>query len=125
MNNSRKFKIMRHPIEEQNRQQAKFLEGMDTKERSFHARLFRIGNASYCYYQRTKGDIEPTHQYFEEWLTGLPENIKSDLKTKSFESCKTHIPFLRYVMERNDIGMDEWMGNHLSEADYNWWQSQK
>lgn len=33
--------------------------------------------------------------------------------------CKGILSFTRYVMEKNDIGMDEWMKKHLSEDDYN------
>ena len=28
------------------------------------------------------------------------------------------VPFTRYVNERTDIGMDEWMKDHLSSEDY-------
>ena len=32
------------------------------------------------------------------------------------------IPFTRYVNERNDIGMRDWMQEHLSPSDFNYWQ---
>lgn len=31
---------------------------------------------------------------------------------------KNMIPFIQYVNERNDIGMDAWMRENLSEEDY-------
>jgi len=40
------------------------------------------------------------------------------MKKQGFEACKSTLPFTRYVNERRDIGMDEWMKQHLSEEDY-------
>lgn len=52
-------------------------------------------------------------------MIALPEDVRSYMKNKGFELCKGVLSFTRYVMEKNDIGMDEWMKNHLSEDDYN------
>lgn len=117
--------MMKHPIEKYNEQQAKFLEGLSSEERPFHDRLFRIGNASYCYYQQSNKEVAPTEPEYHEWLSGLPDNIGHDMKAKGFEKCKTNISFLRYLLEKRDIGLGEWMQRHLSIEDYNWWQSQK
>lgn len=40
------------------------------------------------------------------------------MRRLGFEGCKTMVPFTRYVNERTDIGMDEWMKDHLSSEDY-------
>ena len=40
------------------------------------------------------------------------------MKIMGFELFKGIISFSRYVMEKNDIGMDKWMQNNLSEDDY-------
>jgi hypothetical protein len=108
---------MKHPNKEQQDNQKKFLAKLPKDQREEHARLFRFGNASYIYHQEAE-ELEPTETDFEEWLTGLPENIRSDMRNRGFESCKSIISFTRYVMEKNDIGMDEWMKQHLSESDY-------
>lgn len=112
---------MEHPNKKQQENQAKFLSELPKEEREEHARLFRFGNAAYIYHQESK-DLEPTETDFEEWLTGLPETMRIDMKNKGFESCKSVLSFSRYVMEKNDIGMEEWMKNHLSEDDYNEYQ---
>jgi hypothetical protein len=44
------------------------------------------------------------------------------MRMLGFEACKTMIPFTRYVNERNDIGMRDWMQEHLSPGDFNYWQ---
>ena len=116
---SRTQTIMEHPLEQCRINQKEFLETCPESLRGFHAVTFRIGNATYVYHQLaydTSDEILRT--YYEEWLEGLPPGIKEDMKTKGFERGKNALPFTRYVNERNDIGMNEWMQAHLSAEDY-------
>ncbi|MDR2916183.1 MAG: hypothetical protein LBV74_15385 [Tannerella sp.] len=96
-------------------------------EKEFHARIFRIGNAAYIYHQLATSTTnnETLKVYYQEWLEGLPANIKADMETKEFDQCKNMFPFTRYVNERNDIGMNEWMKEHLSEEYYKDYKSGK
>lgn len=112
------FNKMKHPNKQQQENQAKFLSELPEEEREEHARIFRFGNAAYIYHQEA-ADLEPTETDFEEWLAGLPENIRKGMREKGFESCKNVLSFSRYVLEKNDMGMKEWMKNHLSDEDYN------
>ena len=109
---------MKHPNKEQRENQKKFLAKLPEEQRENHARLFRIGNATYIYHQQAK-ELEPTKTDFDMWLTGLPKNIRTDMKIKGFELCKGVLSFTRYVMEKNDIGMEEWLKQNLSKDDYN------
>ena len=109
---------MKHPNKEQQENQKKFLEKLPKEQREEHALLFRFGNAAYIYHQTAK-ELEPTETDFKEWLKWLPENIRSDMKIKGFKSCLSVLSFSRYVMEKNDSGMRQWMKQHLSENDYN------
>lgn len=45
---------MRHPIEIHNQNQAELLASLPEEKREWMARMFRIGNATYCYYNRAK-----------------------------------------------------------------------
>lgn len=108
---------MEHPNKEQRENQANFLKSIPKEEREEHARLFRFGNAS-CAYHLEAEQLEPTETDFKEWLEGLPENVRKDMEIRGFELCKGVVSFTRYVMEKNDIGMSEWMKQHLSESDY-------
>lgn len=108
---------MEHPNKKQREAQAKLLEELPKNEREEHARLFRFGNAAYIYHEQAE-TFKPTESDFEEWLIALPKEVRKDMKMKGFESCKGVISFTRYVMEKNDIGMNEWMKNNLSEDDY-------
>ena len=60
---------------------------------------------------------------FLGWLEGLPSNIRTAMEEKGFEGCKTALPFTRHVMERNNVGLNEWMKTHLSNDDFEWWSS--
>ncbi len=108
---------MEHPIRENRENQARFLEEIEEGQRPFHAQLFRLGNAAYIYHARSD-EFEPTKIDFTEWLGGLPTNIRKDMEIKGFELCKGVLSFSRYVMEKNDIGMTEWMKQNLNEKDF-------
>lgn len=114
---------MEHPNSECRKMQEEFLKNCPPEEREFHARLFRYGNAAYIYHQLVKApsNKDSLKVYYEEWLQGLPPNIAEDMKKKGFEQCKSLFPFTRYVNERADIGMRDWMKEHLSEEDYNYY----
>ncbi len=157
---------MRHPIEKYNQQQAAMLAELPESERAYMARFFRIGNATYRYYQRArelavftrtvdadvaapsdsvaalvawlKQQIEQANDpegtrlavesrsarelltvYFEEFLAGLPhEGLRRRMKEEGIDQATRSIPFLRYLLERHDIGMDDYLRQHLSEEDY-------
>jgi len=115
---------MVHPDEQIQKKQSDFLNQCPLSEREDHATLFRIGNASYIYHQLAHDtSVNLLESYYDEWLDGLPPNIMKRMKEQGFEKCKSMLPFTRYVNERKNVGMDEWMKEHLSEADYKEYKS--
>lgn len=112
---------MKHPDPKCQEAQDEFLRNCPPEEREFHARFFRIGNAAYRYHQlaNTPKNEDSMKLYYEEWLNGLPPHISADMRARGFEYCKAALSFTRYVNERTDIGLEEWMKEHLSEEDYN------
>lgn len=114
---------MKYPEDNYNKSQAKFLEGLSQADRPFHAMMFRIGNAASEYHKQAQKEYQPTQQDYEEWLAGLPENIRLAMRAKGFENCRTNSPFTRFVLERRDVGLDEWMKEHLSDEDYTFWKN--
>ena len=57
--------------------------------------------------------------YFEEYLEGLPnDQLRAGERTRGLEAGKRSWAFRRYVLERNDLGMDEFMRLNLSGDDY-------
>lgn len=136
---------MRHPIESCNEEQARFLASLPNNLVEFWARQFRLGNATYCYqtqFSQFSGESEETalewlerqlmgapdpenrtaaellNVYFDEWLDGLPEAIRSVEQQRGVDEAKRSYPFRRYVLERNDLGMDEFLKKNLSAEDY-------
>ena len=67
---------------------------------------------------------EATEQDFVDYLEGLPPKIRKYMEYDGLEKCRTHYPFTRFVMERRDLGMDEWMQQHLSEEEFQWYKEQ-
>jgi len=115
---------MVHPNEKIRKNQEDFLNQCPLADREFHATLFRIGNVSFKYHQQAYNTSDKMLKaYYDEWLEGLPSNIKESMKKHGFERCKSMLPFTRYVNERNDTGMDKWMKERLSEEDYQIWKS--
>jgi len=114
---------MKHPNPEIQKNQEKFLEECPEDQKIFHERLFRIGNTTIAYHQHALNVSNKTQEiYFKEWLEGLPSHISADMREKGLQKCKTMLPFTRYVNERNDIGMEEFMKEHLSEEDFNYYK---
>ncbi len=111
---------VKHPLEQMNINQENFIQNVSENEREFHELLFSYGNAVYIYHSL---DIEPTLQDFEEWLDGLDEVIRLDMQNKGFENCKSVLSFTRYVRERKDIGMEEFVKEKMGIEDYEKHQS--
>ncbi|GEO05527.1 hypothetical protein AAE02nite_31910 [Adhaeribacter aerolatus] len=113
---------VKHPDESCNQIQETFLAKCPAEERRFHELLFTHGNISYRYHQEAK-EFNPTVKDFEEWLEGLPENMRHDMQQRGFEACKGILSFTRYVNEKNDIGLDEYVRQQMGSADFAEYQS--
>ncbi len=40
------------------------------------------------------------------------------MRKDGFEACKTVLPFTRYIMEKNDVGMEEFVKENMGDEDY-------
>lgn len=110
---------VKHPLEQKNINQENFIQSISENEREYHELLFSYGNAVYIYHSL---DIEPTLQDYEEWLDGLDEVIRLDMENKGFEKCKMILSFTRYVRERKDIGMEEFVKEKMGIEEYEKYQ---
>ena len=81
--------------------------------------LARVNRAVLSYY--AQADQYKTETNFYSWLSTLSEFLKEDFHKKGFEKSKNSLPFMRFVLELNDIGMDEHMKANLSKEDYMIW----
>lgn len=108
---------MTHPDEHINKAQQDFLASCEPDDRQMHELLFKVGNATYRYYMEAKSS-SPSEAIWLEWLEGLREPVKATMKKIGFQGCKSVLPFLRYVNERNDLGLEAYIEANLSKSDY-------
>lgn len=107
---------VKHPIEENNLKQEEFIKNLEEEsDKNFHSLLFAFGNATYLYHNLA---FEATESDYKEWLEGLGEPIRNDMKNKGFEACKSILSFTRYVREKKDIGMVEFIKEQMGEQEY-------
>lgn len=65
---------------------------------------------------------ELLHIYFDEYLDGLPnQSFREAERARGLDEAKRSWPFRRYVLERNDFGLEEFMRTNLSSDDYAFW----
>jgi hypothetical protein len=110
---------IRHPDDEVHAKQVRFLEVLPEPDKSYHAQLFRFGNAAMHYYHKS----EPTEDDYKDWLSGLPENLRMTMTVKGYHECKTILALQRHALERRDVGMDEYIRKLLNDQDFKLWQS--
>ncbi|WP_162055950.1 hypothetical protein [Pontibacter pamirensis] len=79
--------------------------------------MFTYGNITSRYHQRSTA-FSPSLQDYDEWLEGLPEDTGMDMCRLGFEKCKSAPSFTRYVMEKNDVGMEEYIRQHMDPEEY-------
>lgn len=107
---------MTHPDPKCNEYQAEFLAKCSPDQRSMHELIFKVGNATFRYHQQAK-DYNPSETDWKEWLGGLGDPIKSAMEEKGFEECKSILSFTRYVMEKNNQGLDAYLQRNLQADD--------
>lgn len=108
---------IKHPDLKLHENQVKLLNAMSDLDKSEHAQLFRLGNAAMHYYHKT----EPTEEDYEDWLLGLPDNLKKHMTAKGYQGCKSILSLQRHALERRDVGMDVFIRNLLNDEDFAIW----
>lgn len=106
-----------HPDPEKRKEQADFLQRCAPEKRRFHELMFMIGNVTFRYHQEAR-KYKPSQEDWREWISGLNEPIKSAMEKRGFEECKGILSFTRYVMEKNDRGLDEYIKQHIDPKDF-------
>ena len=106
----------RHPLDKYHQSQLEFLAALPEAQRAYHARLFRLGNASYRYQQQAQGEV--TEDDFHHWLEGLPEQMRAAMVRDGFEVSKNSLPLRRHALERRDLGYDAFLQAILSPEDW-------
>lgn len=87
-------------------------------------RLLRIGNTCNEYYRQLNAK-HLTEEEFKLWIESLEEPMKSSFKDKGLDSCRGVLNFQRFILELQDIGLDEYLKNNLTEEDFSYWIAEK
>jgi len=107
---------VKHPIEGCNEEQELFLSKCPESKRRIHELFFTLGNATFQYHRRAK-EYKPDKADWDEWIECLEGPVKSGMNKLGFEKGRLALPFTRYVLERNDIGLDEFLANTVPAED--------
>ena len=83
---------VKHPDESRNRSQEDFLARCPDEDRRYHALMFTYGNIVYRYHQGST-ELHLTEEDFQEWLEGLPDDVKPKMKKLGFHRCKSMLSF--------------------------------
>jgi len=102
----------RHPLDKYHQSQLEFLAALPEAQRAYHARLFRLGSASYRYQQQAEGAV--TKDDFHHWLEGSPEKMWVTMERDGYEASKNSLPLRCHALERRDLGHDAFLQAALS-----------
>lgn len=118
-----KMIYVKHPDKKTRENQIAFLEKCPPDEFEFRVLFLNYGNTTYRYMNLSRG--EATADDFEDWLEGLPDKVRNHFRTEGFEVAKSVLAFQRHVLERRDLGMDEYIQKLLRPEDWERWNSFK
>ncbi|GAA4504078.1 hypothetical protein GCM10023172_29900 [Hymenobacter ginsengisoli] len=109
--------VPRHPDEGCHQSQLALLALEENpRERERLAQLLRWGNATYCYFHHH--EIIITEADYLEWLEGLPAKAQATMWALGFAEMGDSLPLRRYVLEKNDIGLKDFLKVVLSATDW-------
>ena len=108
---------MEHPNLKCQLEQAEFLASCDPSTKDHHSALLRISNAIFIYHQKAK-EYSPTIRDWNEWLDNTKEPLKTAMQAIGFSGGRTTVPFRRFVLEKNDVGLDSFLKANLTSDDY-------
>lgn len=114
---------VKHPDVEIQRSQIAFLEKCPPDEFEFRVLFLNYGNTAYRYMSLSRG--KATVDDFEDWLEGLPHKVQNHFRAEGFEVAKSVLAFQRHVLERRDLGMDEYIQKLLRPEDWVKWNVYK
>ncbi|WP_373513754.1 hypothetical protein [Persicitalea sp.] len=109
-----------HPKESIRANQKARLEKCVDDEFEFNRLFFNFGNAAYRYSGLASGSV--TREDYEDWLEGLPENIAKSFRKKGIEGSQNSLALRRHILERRDVGMDEFVARLLKPEDLAKWK---
>jgi len=108
---------VKHPDPKCNQQQEAFMTSCLQQHRRFHELLFTHGNIAYRYHSKAH-KFEPIEQDWNEYLEDCQTGFRKIMVDMGFEQGRRVLPFTRYVIEKKDVGMDEYVRRCMDPQDY-------
>lgn len=108
---------VKHPDDKCNINQEEVIRNTPLNKREFQELLFSYGNATYLYHSKAY-DFKPSNDDYIEWISGLEPAIQKGMEERGFLGCLGVLSFTRYVNEKHDVGMVEYVTNLMGEDDY-------
>ena len=113
--------IPRHPADDCHQAQLECLAQTPAADRAHLAQMLRFGNATYCYYHFNEAQV--TEADYLEWLDGLPPGAQAKMRALGFAELHNSLPLRRYVLEKNDVGLSDYLRVLLSPTDWQAYQT--
>lgn len=66
-------------------------------------------------------EADPSEDDFNEWIKILPEEMANKFRNEGYRASNGVISLRRHTVERNDIGLSEYMRRWLPSEDYSRW----
>jgi hypothetical protein len=101
-----------HPNPQVKEEQGRVLELAPAESRRRMELMFKYGNIIFRYYSLSR-EIVPTEKEWDEWLNTLPFDVANSLKSLGFHETNKTLPFLRHILERRGIYMEEFIVQHM------------
>jgi hypothetical protein len=108
---------VKHADPKCNQQQEAFMTSCLEQHRRFHELLFTHGNIANRYHSKAY-KFEPIEQDWKEYLESCQPGFRKIMVDMGFEQGRRVLPFTRYVMEKKDVSMDEYVRRHMDPQDY-------
>ena len=85
--------------------------------------LLRISRATFEYYKQLNAQ-ELTEEDFTLWIDSLQEPMRGAFNKKGLNECRGVLNFQRFILELQDIGLEEYLKRELSKEDYSYYLEQ-
>nr|WP_315419666.1 hypothetical protein [uncultured Pedobacter sp.] len=108
---------VKHPLQHCNIMQQEMIAKMPPGERIATEIMFSYGNAAYRYHL-VAAEFKPAIEDYRDWVSGLAPALRKPMEELGFEGCLGILSFTRYVNEKNDYGMDEYVKELMGDEDF-------
>jgi hypothetical protein len=86
--------------------------------------LIKISKTFTDYYKQLNPE-DLTEENFKLWIESLQEPMRTAFNKKGLRLCKGVLNFQRFILELNDLGLDEFLKENLTPEEYSFYMDSK